>query len=87
MWDLSPRDLRQWDPEIAALAFPPGYSAWRGDVEQAIRHQQAQLALYRLALARSRLGMYDEEIPDFRVLGLSDEQAQEDQDFSPYAER
>lgn len=71
MWDLRLRDLREWDPEIGALPFPAGHAARRGNVEQAIRHQQAQLALYRLALAPSRLGMYDKDPPDVRVLDLA----------------
>jgi hypothetical protein len=74
MWDLSPHQLREWDSEIAALPFPTRHSARRGNVEQAIHHQQAQLALYRLALAHERLGMYNDGRPDFRALGLSDDQ-------------
>lgn len=75
VWDISTHDLQQWDPEIAALGFPPERSSLRGNVvDLAIRHHQAQLALYRLALAQKRLGLYDNYMePNFSTLGLSDD--------------
>ncbi len=57
-WKLSREELQRWDQEIGGLPFPslPGPERGGDEIAQEILQAQANLCLFRLALAPERLG-------------------------------
>lgn len=77
-WNLDAEDLRRWDPQTAMLLLSGGSSARREpffarDIHQDLFHLLVQVALVRLAMAPSRLGLFRRSGPgplDLTALGI-----------------